>query len=197
MSSGKFEETSFNWQLQQWQRQFGEWFERTFQGINLPRGQSEDWQLPSWVSQGLFWLLLGALAGWGLWQLYKLMRLYLTQLQWNRETPPALGVQAPEQPLTVAAWVERSRLARQQGNYRDACRALYMGALQHLNDAGLIPQQRSRTDGEYLALVQQLPQAAAYRTLIHTHERLCFSDAVISLEDCDRCQRAYQEIESP
>ncbi|MEG3972103.1 MULTISPECIES: hypothetical protein [unclassified Microcoleus] len=55
---------------------------------------------------------------------------------------------------------------QQQGKYRQACRCLYMALLQRLNDAGTVVYQPRRTDGEYLQLIQQLPQPVSYETLI-------------------------------
>lgn len=136
-----------------------------------------------------------AMITWAGWQLYKLLSPYVEAYwQLNRETlrPPRPSHAAP---LTVAEWLKRSRTAHQQRDYREACRALYMAALQRLNDAHSIPQEASRTDGEYLHLVQTLRPSHAYQMLIHTHERLCFSQTAISAETFDRCWQAYQEID--
>ncbi|MEG4349975.1 DUF4129 domain-containing protein [Microcoleus sp. LAD1_D3] len=61
---------------------------------------------------------------------------------------------------------------QQQGKYRQAYRCFYMALLQRLNDAGTVVYQPSRTDGEYLQLIEQLPQPAPYETLIKIHQQL-------------------------
>jgi hypothetical protein len=71
-----------------------------------------------------------------------------------------------------------------------------MAMLQRLNDSGLAPHHSSRTDGEYLQLVQQLSQPQPYQTLIMTHQRLCFSNAEVSSAVFEQCQQAYREIEA-
>ncbi len=71
-----------------------------------------------------------------------------------------------------------------------------MAALQRLSDSNLIRQEPSRTDGEYLQLVQEFASSHPYQLLIQTHERLWFSQDAASAEEVDRCWQAYREIES-
>jgi hypothetical protein len=68
-----------------------------------------------------------------------------------------------------------------------------MATLQRLHDSAIAPHQPSRTDGEYLQLVQQLPQSQSYQALIATHEQLCFNAEIVP-ENFSQCQQAYQEI---
>lgn len=193
MTSGSFQTTSPDWELQKLSWQLGEAVERLLSqlfGENSPI--PDDWTLPDWWLQGMFWLLLLSLLGWGGWQVYRLLRSYLLRL--NRQVQPVVNGAVAEPELTAAVWLERSRQAQRQGNYRDACRALYMASLQHLHASDLIRQQSSRTDGEYLQLLQTLPHPSPYQVLVHTHERLCFSPAEVSAAEFDRCQQAYREI---
>ncbi|NEQ27810.1 MAG: DUF4129 domain-containing protein, partial [Microcoleus sp. SIO2G3] len=97
--------------------------------------------------------------------------------------------------LSVAGWLERSQKFQQQGNYQEACLCLYRAMLQRLNDAGIAPHQSSRTDGEYLQLIRQLPQPQPYQTLLMTHQQLCFSNTEASPSVFEQCQQAYREIE--
>lgn len=195
MASGTFEKTSLNWQIQQLQQRIGEWLERILTPKNQSNLNPPDWTIPDWLQKGLFWLIVVALISWASWQLYKLLRPYLSSyLQLNPRSPRLPLEQATE--LAVSDWLRRSRQSQQQGNYREACRALYMAALQHLNDKDLICQELSRTDGEYLSLLQDLSVSQPYQILIRTHERLCFSDTAISAELFDRCWEAYQQIEA-
>lgn len=199
MASGTFEKSSADWWIQQRQQQAGEWVESLFSGFRLGNLEGEDWVLPEWFLQGFFWTVMVALvAGLG-WQLYKVFKPYIEDyLRGGRSPSPS-----PFTPVkqSAAEWLERSRYAQQQGNYREACRSLYMASLYHLSDRQLIRHQESRTDGEYLSLILQIepPQISPqpYQLLIRTHERLCFSDAAISAETFERCWQAYQEIQSP
>ncbi|MEG4036609.1 DUF4129 domain-containing protein [Microcoleus sp. w1-18aA5] len=88
----------------------------------------------------------------------------------------------------------RSQKLQQQGKYRQACHCLYMALLQRLNDAGTVVYQPSRTDGEYLQLIQQLPQPVPYETLIRIHQQLYFRNRRADPSTFEQCQQAYQQI---
>lgn len=195
MTSGTYERTSLDWQFQLWRQQFGEWWERIFdrRPVNIP----EVWQLPEWLQRGLFWLMVVSAATWATWQLYKLLQPYWTTWQQHPQWHHRVATTSNRNSASIAEWLHRSRTAQQQGNYREACRALYMAALQQLHDRHLIGQEPSRTDGEYLYLTQQFDPAQPYQTLIQTHEQLYFGSEVASAELFDRCWQAYQQIEAP
>lgn len=191
--SGTFETNSINWQIQLLQMRIAEWLDRLFANSN--RSSRPNWLLPEWFFRLAFWMIAALLIGWIGWQLYLLLRPYINPYWRTRSGNPNYSNQAtaPES-LTVSEWWQRSRTSAQQGNYREACRALYLATLQKLDDQGLIPAQFSRTDGEYWQLLQTLPNARPYEILFQTHERLCFSDREISQQTFDDCEQAYREI---
>jgi hypothetical protein len=160
--------------------------------------------MPSWwdspILQKLvktaFWVILGLLLIWVGWQMWQRFHLSIYSLTNPLNQATGKGSRTPAQELSVATWLQRSQKLQQQGNYREACRCLYMAMLQRLNDSGLAPHHSSRTDGEYLQLVQQLSQPQPYQTLIMTHQRLCFSNAEVSSAVFEQCQQAYREIEA-
>lgn len=191
--SGTFEKTSWDWQIQQLQQRMAEALERFFTRENQ-NGSQLNWEIPDWLQKALFWLIAIGLILWASWQLYKLLQPYFSSYFRLNSLSAPLTPEPTVEP-TASDWLKRSRHAQQQGNYREACRALYMATLQHLNDKDLIRQEPSRTDGEYLSLIQELSTSQPYQTLIHTHEQLCFSDSAISAELFDRCWAAYREIE--
>jgi hypothetical protein len=195
VASGTFEKSSIDWWIQQQQQQIGEWIESLFAGFRLGNLGSEDWALPEWFLQGFFWtVIVGLVAGLG-WQLYRIFKPYVEDyLRRGRLRSPSLSNPVEQ---SASGWLERSRYAQQQGNYREACRSLYMASLHHLSDRHLIRHEESRTDGEYLNLILQIDPPQPYQLLIRTHERLHFSDAAISAEMFERCWQAYQEIQSP
>jgi len=193
VASGTFEKSSADWWIQKQQQQVGEWIESFLSSFRLGNLGSEDWALPEWFLQGFFWtVIMGLVAGLG-WQLYQIFQPYIEgylRRTKGRSPSPRHSVQP-----SATEWLERSRHAQQQGNYREACRALYMASIHHLNDRDLIRQEESRTDGEYLSLILQIDPPQPYQLLIRTHERLCFSNAAISAETFERCWQAYQEIQ--
>lgn len=195
MQPEPFEKTSLGWQLQLLQQRIGEWIERIFAAGDRAGLDQTNWGIPDWLQKVLFWGMIIGLLSWAGWQMWKLLRPYLSGY-WRAKgdrasysSPPVLF----EKP--ISEWLKQMRLAQQQGNYREACRSLYMAALYHLNESYLIRQEPSRTDGEYLHLLQDLPLAQPYQVLIQTHEQLCFSHAPISADRFDRCWQAYQAIQ--
>lgn len=191
--SGTFEENSIDWQIQLLQMRIAEWLDRLFPG--LKRNPRSDGWFPEWVFRVAFWIIAVLLIGWVSWQLYILLRPYIDPYWLSRSGKPDNFEQPIEsETLTASQWWQRSRTLAQQGNYREACRALYLATLQTLDDQGLIPGQFSRTDGEYWQLLQTLPNSRPYQILFQTHERLCFSDREISQQTFNDCEQAYREI---
>ncbi len=196
MAAGRYETSNLGWQLRLLGQRIWEWVELQFsRGNSSPSTSSPTSMIPPWLVQTTFWLLLTMLLVWLGWQLYQTGRSY-----WRRRSPKASSeslarLWSPsERSLSASSWWERSQQLQQRGQYRDACRALYMAMLQQLRDQQLIPRDESLTDGDYLTLIQHLPQSQLYRLLISTHERLYFGGAAVSAEWCDRCRRAYEEI---
>jgi hypothetical protein len=189
MSSDAFDRTNLGWWSQQTRQQVQEWME-------LKLSSTSDWSATSamsWLLQGSFWLTVVLLAIWLGWLLYRLNAF----LQANRSRPRLQTLvkhQQQTQNLTAAEWLRRAQLQHRQGDDAEACRSLYMAMLQRLDDTKQIPYRLSRTNGEYLQLIETLAQPRPYQILIDAHERLCFDKMPVSLEVFQRCQVAYQEI---
>ncbi len=201
MPTDSFEKNSLGWQLGQLQQRFGEWWE--LQTSQFSPNQPEA-SVPSWlnspilwlIAKAAFWLLLALLLSWAALQIVRLLSPYFYSLRNQLSQPDDKARETLVSELSVAEWLERSQKFQQQGNYREACLCLYKAMLQRLNDAGIAPHQSSRTDGEYLQLIQQLPQPQPYQTLLMTHQQLCFSNAEASPSVFEQCQQAYREIEA-
>ncbi len=194
MAEDSFDTTSIGWQIQQAQQRIGEWFELQFARLPLP--QIPEATVPTGLLRVLFWLIVGLLLTWLIVQLYQIIRPYWLRLRSPRVSGSSL--QRDRTPhRTAADWWQRAQELQRRGDYREACQAFYMATLQHLSERNLIPDQSSRTDGEYFQLVQPLPQPHLYQLLIRTHEQICFGGATISAETCDCCRQAYQEISAP
>lgn len=196
MAAEQFQRSDFNWQIQQFFRRVGEWIELRFPQVQPPHlPDAPNWWFPSWWLETGFWVLVSLAVVWLGFQIYSWVRAYLNRNQaeiakfFDRPTSQS------EKERTIAGWVKSAQEFQQQGNYREASRALYMAMLQRLNETKLITIDKSRTDQEYSRLVQLLPHAESYQMLLETHELLCFSDTPISAEMFDRVQRAYGNIE--
>jgi Domain of unknown function (DUF4129) len=200
MAANNFETTNLGWQIQLFQQQVSEWFEHNFMnatrkvfdsGLNFPA-----WLYPIMI--GIAWIIFGLTAIWLMLLLYRFIHSYYLEFQSRSGMNGSrFGENSEAIPVySVDRWLKQARKFQLEGNYTEACRALYMGMLQSLSDRQLIPQQYSRTDGEYRHLVLKLSQAPAYQVLLNTHEQLCFSDRPISSEIFHTCQEAYSEIAS-
>ena len=187
------EKTSWRWQLEQLQQQVGEWIEAKL------RSNDRDLQLdifPAWLGPllvRLTWLLL---AGLMIWVGYRILYPYLQRwIEKSRQSKLSPDLD-PIQVYTVVELLNKSQQFYRDGDYTQASRWLYLAMLQRLNDAKLIPHQSSRTDREYLQLLRTVPVVNVGEILVSIHEQLHFGDKQIAIEDFDRCQQAYQQIEN-
>jgi hypothetical protein len=193
MTTGSFDKTSIPWEIQKTTRWIQEWLELQFPDTPNYRGDP----VPGWLVQVVFWVVAVGLATWLLWQGYRWWRLYRCD---RRPRPKPYNVRTtakPREPLTVTEWLQQAQAFQRQGDYAQACRALYMAMLQRLDDTHQLPLSASRTDREYWQLIQSFPHPQPYGVLIDVHEQLCFGDSVISADVFQRCQQAYREIDSP
>jgi hypothetical protein len=190
--SNSIEKTSWRWQLEQLQQQLGEWIE-----LKL-RSEDRDLQLdvfPAWLAPLLVKLTWLVLAGLVIWFGYRVIYPYL-QLWLERSNRSKSSVDlAPVRVYTVVELLSKSQQFQRDGDYTQASRWLYLAMLQRLNDANLIPHQFSRTDREYVQLLRTVPIINVGEILVSIHEQLHFGDRQIAIEDFDRCQQAYQQID--
>jgi hypothetical protein len=187
------EKTSWRWQLEQLQQQFGEWIE-----VKL-RSDDRDLQLdifPAWLGGLLVRLTWLVLAGLLIWFGYRILYPYLRGwLDQNSRSKSLLDI-SPVKTYTVVELLHKSQQFHRAGDYTQASRWLYLAMLQRLNDANIIPHQFSRTDREYTQLLRAVPIIDVGEILVSIHEQLHFGNKQIAIEDFDRCQQAYQQIES-
>ncbi len=197
MPTGSFEKNSLGWQLRQLQQRVGEWWELQTDKF---KDSIPDVSVPSWLDSPLLGIIFGGLLVllllWVAWQILRLLRPYFYSFRSQLSQPVDRTAQTQVAELSVAGWWLRSQKFQQQGNYRQACLCLYRAMLQQLNDSGIAPHQSSRTDGEYLQLIQQLSQPQPYQNLLVIHQQLCFGNAEASPLLFDECQQAYRQINS-
>jgi hypothetical protein len=194
MATEAFQKNSLSWQLQQGQQRFTEWLEGIFTRV-VPDRPMPDWSLPAWLSQGIFWLVVIGLLAWLGWQAYQIASPYLQTMWRGYYDAVALVQPSSSHGLTSRELLRQAQEAQRKQRYRDACRLLYLAVLSQLDERQVIVHQASRTDREYLALLTQQSILEPYQTLFETHERLSFSNFLVSKEVCDRCWQAYREIE--
>ncbi|GGA55561.1 DUF4129 domain-containing protein [Okeania sp. KiyG1] len=198
MSENSFEKDSLGWQFQKLQQKFSEWWELQ---TSQTTAKLPEVDLPSWldnpiiliIAKAMAWLLFAFLLSWVAIQIIRLLNPYIYSLR-NQINLTTKTREKSQLELSVTAWLNQSQKYQQIGNYREACRCLYMAMLQGLNDRGIISDLPSRTDGEYLELIQQLSQPKPYQKLFITHQQLLFGNLEVSAAVFAECQEAYQQI---
>lgn len=200
MSTETFAKTSWDWQLSQFQQRIGEWLEYEFYRFdNVLPEISPDWKLSPWLANllnFLFWLVVVLFVAVVIWRLWREFNPYIYAWLANNSDTGNARSKMSSQNLSVTTLLERSQQLYRQGNYREACRCVYLAILQHLHDTKTLLHQPSRTDAEYLQLLKLGNQTPLqpYETLITTHEQLCFGNAQMLPENYQQCRQAYQEI---
>lgn len=193
MTAGAYETNSLSWQLRQAAQRLNQGFEYWFSQLNIEPPPVPDWACPAVIGRGLFWAIVIGLALWLSWLLYRGL---ISYRQRRQALPTTQAI--PASPHSSRYWWQQAQAHGQAGRYADACRALYLAALQQLDETQTLLQDPSRTDGEYLLGIERLAalrQSQPYQLLIRTHERIAFGDAAITAEVFQRCRRAYQEIQ--
>lgn len=198
MSAGSFKQDSLGWRINLIKQRASEWSEYQFSQLDT------DWNLDSplfkllWqIVEICLWAIIAILIVWLVWQAWLLLRPYWRG--WQRSNAYlAVSPPATTPLLSAADWVERSQTARIEADYRRAIFCLYQAMLRLLDERGIMPVQPSYTDREYRRslLQRQISSPQPYETLLSIHQRLCFSQAEADRALFERCQQAYQQIET-
>ena len=183
--------TSLPWQLRQAGKNLSEWIQLQLAQQETPDAPLPTFTFPAWLGPLLFWSAVTGGVLWLAWLIVQIIDRYLENRQ-ARTAPPPVEFMPPPEEHTVAAWLRRAKQFEQEGNWREACRAMYMAALQLLHDREWIPHQPSRTDGEYLQAIRTLQKPRPLQMLIRTHERSLFGGEVLAADNVQRCRQAYE-----
>lgn len=194
--TNQYQKDSIGWQVQQWQQRLGEWWElktsNTFSDAETPA-----WLLSPLlekVVEVIFWFLVILIISWLVWQIWQLVSPYLYNFNLRLSQQERQPTRKEKKELSAAGWLTKANQFKLQGNYQEACICIYLAMLQYLHEQSAIPHQFSRTDEEYLRLVQQLPNFPPYQTILLNHQQLCFGNAQASSKLVDELQQAYRQI---
>jgi len=187
-----YETSNLGWQLRLLLQRLAEAWEFFWSRWQWQSPESPQWRLPQTLGQVLLGLIWVGLGLWLAWIFYRVGRNWWSQYAgWPRRRMAAVSPVSSASP--VVRW-QQAQYWAQQGDYQQACRILYLAALQHLHQQHRWPPYPSYTDGDYLKQVSQLAQPRPYQLLIRTHERLEFGNCPASADVYQRCRRAFQEI---
>lgn len=194
MPPPNFEKTNPAWDLRLWQQRSGEWFERilsSWQPSDSPDTSNpvRPPTIPVQLWTVIFWLLALVLVTIIVWNLYPLVHRYLTQSQPDRPIAPS----KESIDRTQNQWLQQAKKAQSQGDYTQACRALYFAMITRLQDQTLLSKDPSLTNGEYRHLLKT--RSPAYRTLINAHDESLYTGRPMTQERYAECDRAYRNID--
>lgn len=193
------EKNSLSWQLYQLNQRLKEWWElKTIElGNSLPDDDLFSWldiDLLETIARFLFWLILFFIViGFSL-KIVDLLTRYFSKYKNQYKSNLIQKSSNNKLILPINKWLKRSHNFAQQGNYRDGIWCLYMAMLQRLNDQGIAPHQLSRTDGEYLKIIQSLPNFNYYQILLINHQKLLFANQEATVKMWEDCEQAFQKI---
>ncbi|TVQ46885.1 MAG: DUF4129 domain-containing protein [Gloeocapsa sp. DLM2.Bin57] len=192
-TKGEAQSSSIAWEISQLYRRVSEWLEWQVSRLrldfpDLPEFSWFNQELLEWMGAVFFWTLLGLLIV----LILTMIIAYANNLKKSR--PKSTVINSKNELITVDQWLKRSLKYAEEKNYHTACVCLYQGMLQLLDDRRLIPQQMSRTDGEYWRLIEGFSQPLPYQTLLLTHQSLCFGNVKASVKTWENCYQAYQQI---
>ena len=196
LTSGSFQKDSWGWRWHKLSQRMGEWldFQPSHGETEVPDSLGAlNW---SWIAQIIGWVAIALLAIFLLWQLLKgLPGGRFQKFRKLSKDSSASTANHPKLSLSLNQWRSRSRQFQQQGNYRQACRCLYMAMLRQLHEKGMVSENPAFTDGDYRLAIANFPNPQPYTLLLQIHERHQFAHSEATLEDWQACQQAYRQIQ--
>lgn len=186
-------------------RQVGEWLEIQFQTPDQPAGVDRlpQWSLPDWLGDALVWaMILGGLT-WVGWRSFpplgRWLRAHWQQRQQNSRVLDQSGERLDR--FSATQWRSQAEQWAHQGNYPQACLALYRALLAQLATHQGFTLGASDTDQDCKIALRSLGQLAwsdrqwqASDVLLELHERFCFSDRPLTQVDFQQGCGAYGEL---
>jgi hypothetical protein len=199
VSQAVYEKDNIWWRIGKAQQMLAEWWEKQSYGF---KDDLKDWSIPSWLTDFLWefakvfsWIILAFLLVWIVWKISPSFRDYFANLFQQIKSDRTYKKQRKTLNISVADWWQKAQKFQASGNYTEAIFCLYAGALQRLNDRGIAANLPSRTDGEYLKIVDRLLHSTSYQVLFEVHQDLCFGGTKADLNLWQRYSQAYQNLE--
>jgi hypothetical protein len=113
--------------------------------------------------QILFWVVM--LAGVGF------LALWLFRFVAGRDRMNSMPLEIVSASRTWQEWVRMAREAAKRNDFRAAIHAAYWAGISHLEDAGAVPRDRTKTPREYLRLIAQPAEGESMLTSVHVYRQ--------------------------
>jgi hypothetical protein len=112
------------------------------------------------------------------------------------ESELAVGEEGEEGALTAGIALQKAQASSSLGDYRTAVRYLYLSSLLQLEERGLLPYDRSRTNREYLRSLSRLPLLAAIlRDVVDVFDRVWYGYQPMDEDSYNRFARRVEELQ--
>ncbi|HEY9682478.1 MAG TPA: DUF4129 domain-containing protein [Oculatellaceae cyanobacterium] len=120
--------------------------------------------------------------------------LRIRQIRFSEERMKTLGA-TTNILLTSEDWQRESENLAAQGQWREACRALYFALLRLLDEREILKFSPTRTNYEYsYALVRRKELADGFKKLVGVVEATWFGNYQANQEDFDRCKALVAKL---
>lgn len=199
MSQTVYEKDNIWWRIGKTQQMLAEWWDKKNYGL---KENFQDWSIPSWLKDFLWksakifsWIILTFLLVWIVWKISPSLRNYFANLIDKIKDDRTYNKPKKIRDTSITDWWQKAEKFQVSGNYTEAIFCLYAGALQKLHDQGIAANLVSRTDGEYLKIVDRLLPSTSYQVLFEVHQDLCFGGTKADLNLWQRYSKAYQNLD--
>lgn len=147
-------------------------------------------------AKAIFWLIVIILVGW---LALVLVRFWLRRAQ--LEELRSVGAVVPHR--SWQEWIRAGREAAARGDFREAVHSVYWAGVTHLEDAGIIHPDRTRTPREHLRLLAEAESSPGFSmrkrkdylaALTSRFERVWYGRNPAGDEDFQACLRQAEEL---
>jgi hypothetical protein len=181
---------------QRWEG-FQRWLKRLFSNSGIPGAGGLAAQVFSSVFSVLILILGGCLVAWLIAKLVSSIslrrdaKLAKSRTAYDESEDDEGIVQEPN------AWIRQASVYAGSDDYRRAFRAVFIAMLLLLDEGGLIEFDRSRTNGDYLALLRRTNLKRVYELLdplVIEFDRRWYGRAETTADDYKRIQKSFEQL---
>ena len=159
------------------------------ENLRLPEGS----RLSPTVSQGALWLVAAVGGVLGALLLSYWLQGFLSNIVADTEARRRQAA-GEETPLTAAQARQQAQALAQAGSYRQAVRQLYLSALLHLEERGVLRYDKGQTNREYLAQPGVAPVREHLQPVVETFDQVWYGVREPDQGAFDAYQREVAEL---
>lgn len=168
------------------------WFNDLLNSFHILVPHGSDTRAVSSVMQLLLYAAGFVAAGLVIYLVWSRLTALKNQTSRARKQATVIG-----RPLDAAGWKEEAHILAAQGQWRGACRALFLSLLQSLHEAGIAELAPAKTNYEYYRSLAAYPSVQPYFSqLSRLVEDLWFGGSQAARESYENCLTALAGAEA-